>query len=131
MVCLYHAGKAVPEKTSGCIRGACQNLYAASDTGIVGGICNYGTRQTCGLSEQDVPFCEDGLCAKYQSGRLSSLWKDVCTVVYGINPDLRAEGEEKPCADPEEQIWDTGSICHFLIVPVLSGSWDGQSVPVL
>lgn len=131
MVCLYYAGKAVPKKTSGCVKGIWQDLYAVSDTDILGGICYYGTRQACGLSEQDVPFCEDGLCAKYQSDRLSSLWKDLCAVIYGIDPYLRAESEEKPCADPEEQIWDTGGICHFPVVPVLSGPWNGQSVSVL
>ena len=132
LVCLYYAGEAVYEKISGCIQSTEQIVHAVSHPGIVDRICHYKAGQACDLPEQDVPFCEDGLCTQCQSGGLSSLWENLCVVICGIDPYLRAKGKEKPCdADPEEQVWNISGICSFPDVPVLSGAWNGQSVPVL
>lgn len=130
VVCVYHAGKTVPEKISGCIQSAVQIVYAVFDTGIVGSVCCYGARQAYDLFEQDVPFCRDVVCSQYQFGGLPSLWDDLCAGVCGINTALRAEGKEKFYADSEEQIRNGGGICDFPVVLVLPGDRYGQSVPV-
>lgn len=132
LVCLYYAGEAVYEKISGCIQSTGQIVHAVSHSGIVDRICYYEAGQASDLSEQDVPFCEDGLRAQCQSGGLSSLWENLCVVICGIDSYLRAKGKEKLCdADPEKPAGNIGGICSFPAVPVLSGAWNGQSVPVL
>ena len=131
MVCLYHVRETVSETIPGCIRSILQTVYAVADPGIMGDICYHGAGQAFDLSEQDVSFCEDGLCAQCQSLGLSPLWEDLCAAFCDICSGLCAKGEEEADADTKEQIRNISGVCYIPVMPVLSGAWNGQSVFIL